>query len=154
MKELFNPKDYFRPNTTEKAISLLARYEKSPKPVTGDTDLLVDKPPNIKYLVDITHLPLHFIKQDEEGEKIVTIECLSERTKLNPLWEAFIEHGAIQCGFCTPGMILSAKALLDEKANPTKRKSEMRFPATYADAPATSRLFKPLAAAAKMYKEV
>ena len=54
------------------------------------------------------------------GREITTIEGLSKGTKLHPIQEAFIEHGAIQCGFCTPGMILSAKALLDRNPHPTE----------------------------------
>ncbi|MCQ1529610.1 (2Fe-2S)-binding protein [Lutispora saccharofermentans] len=48
-----------------------------------------------------------------EGKKVVTIEGLSQNGELHPIQEAFIEAGAVQCGFCTPGVILSAKALLD-----------------------------------------
>ncbi len=55
-----------------------------------------------------------------EGKKITTIEGLSVGAKLHPIQEAFVKHGAIQCGFCTPGMILSAKALLDENPDPTE----------------------------------
>ena len=51
---------------------------------------------------------------------ITTIEGLSENGKLHPLQEAFIEHGAIQCGFCTPGIILTAKALFDRNPHPTE----------------------------------
>ncbi len=55
-----------------------------------------------------------------DGCQILTIEGLAENGKLHPLQQAFVDKGAIQCGFCTPGMILSAKALLDEKPNPTE----------------------------------
>jgi len=50
-----------------------------------------------------------------KGKKILTIEGLGSEDKLHPLQQAFIDHFAVQCGFCTPGMILAAKALLDEK---------------------------------------
>lgn len=55
------------------------------------------------------------------GRRVTTIEGLSGGKKLHPVQEAFVRHGAIQCGFCTPGMILSAKALLDRNPNPTER---------------------------------
>jgi aerobic carbon-monoxide dehydrogenase small subunit len=55
-----------------------------------------------------------------DGKKITTIEGLSSGGKLHPLQEAFVEEGAVQCGFCTPGMILSAKSLLDDKSNPSE----------------------------------
>ena len=55
-----------------------------------------------------------------QGRSITTIEGLSKGKELHPLQKAFIEEGAIQCGYCTPGMILSAKALLDENPNPTE----------------------------------
>lgn len=54
------------------------------------------------------------------GKEILTIEGLAENGKLSPLQEAFIEHFAIQCGYCTPGMIMMAKALLDETPNPSE----------------------------------
>src|SRR5438874_1709506 len=53
------------------------------------------------------------------GRSVLTIEGLAEDGNLHPLQQAFIEHGGFQCGFCTPGMILAAKALLDENPNPS-----------------------------------
>jgi len=52
---------------------------------------------------------------------ILTLEGMSKGTQLHPLQQAFIDSGAIQCGFCTPGMIMMAKALLDENPNPTRQ---------------------------------
>lgn len=51
---------------------------------------------------------------------IETIEGLATDGKLHPIQQAFVKHGAIQCGFCTPGMIMSTKALLDKHPNPNK----------------------------------
>ena len=55
-----------------------------------------------------------------DGQEIETIEGLAGEDGLHPLQRAFLDHGAIQCGFCIPGMILTAKALLEEKKNPTE----------------------------------
>jgi carbon-monoxide dehydrogenase small subunit len=57
---------------------------------------------------------------DAAGKKIMTIEGLTEGGELHPLQRAFVEKGALQCGFCTPGMILTAKAILDEEPHPTE----------------------------------
>jgi aerobic carbon-monoxide dehydrogenase small subunit len=54
------------------------------------------------------------------GGEVLTIEGLAENGVLHPIQQAFVDHGAIQCGFCTPGMILSAKALLDATPKPTE----------------------------------
>lgn len=56
---------------------------------------------------------------DAQGKSIITIEGLAQGGELDPIQKAFIEEGAFQCGFCTPGMILSAKALLDRNPSPT-----------------------------------
>ena len=55
-----------------------------------------------------------------EGQEITTIEGLAEAGKIHPLQQAFIEEGAVQCGFCSPGMILTAKAFLDTNPHPTE----------------------------------
>ena len=54
------------------------------------------------------------------GHRITTIEGLGSRDHLHSLQAAFVEHGAVQCGYCTPAMILSAKALLDENPHPSE----------------------------------
>jgi len=60
------------------------------------------------------------LARNMEGHSITTIEGVSRGNELHPIQKAFIESGAVQCGFCTPGMILSAKALLDKNLNPTE----------------------------------
>ena len=62
---------------------------------------------------------------DADGKAVTTIEGLADGEKLHPLQAAFVEKGAVQCGFCTPGMILTAKAFLDR--NPTPSEEEIRF---------------------------
>jgi carbon-monoxide dehydrogenase small subunit len=57
---------------------------------------------------------------EAQGKEVMTIEGLAQNGELHPMQQAFIDHGALQCGFCTPGMILSAKALLDENPDPTE----------------------------------
>ena len=62
-----------------------------------------------------------YLAMKARGKDILTIEGLrGENGELHPLQKAFIEHFAIQCGYCTPGMIMVAKALLDENPNPTE----------------------------------
>jgi carbon-monoxide dehydrogenase small subunit len=56
-----------------------------------------------------------------DGKQITTIKGLSKDDKLHPLQEKFIEYGAIQCGYCTPGMIIAAKALLDSNPQPSEQ---------------------------------
>lgn len=57
---------------------------------------------------------------EARGREVLTIEGLARNGKLHPLQEAFIENGGFQCGFCTPGMILTAKTLLDENPDPSE----------------------------------
>ena len=54
-----------------------------------------------------------------EGARIETIEGMANRNQLHPLQLAFAEHGGLQCGYCTPGVLMTAKALLDKEHNPT-----------------------------------
>jgi len=59
---------------------------------------------------------------EAHGKDILTVEGLAKNGQFHPLQEAFVQEGAVQCGYCTPGMLLSAKALLDENPNPTEEK--------------------------------
>ncbi len=61
---------------------------------------------------------------EADGKEILTVEGLAEGVVLDPIQESFVEHGALQCGFCIPGMIMSAKALL--KKNPHPSEMEIR----------------------------
>ena len=60
------------------------------------------------------------LAMDARGKEILTIEGLAEGTKLHPIQDAFVQYGGIQCGFCTPGMVMASKALLDENPKPTE----------------------------------
>ncbi len=57
---------------------------------------------------------------EASGREVLTIEGLASEGKLHPIQEAFVEQDALQCGYCTPGMIMSIKALLDKNPNPTE----------------------------------
>jgi aerobic carbon-monoxide dehydrogenase small subunit len=78
----------------------------------GSCTILVDGEPRLSCLMLAVQL---------EGRSVLTIEGLAEGEKLHPVQEAFVEHGAVQCGFCTPGMILSAVHLLKHHEDPTRQ---------------------------------
>ena len=59
-----------------------------------------------------------------DGQEVTTVEGLADGNHLDPLQESFLNHDAVQCGFCTPGMLMSAKELLDQSASPSE--SEIR----------------------------
>ncbi|MBS3906860.1 MAG: (2Fe-2S)-binding protein [Syntrophaceae bacterium] len=67
--------------------------------------------------------PLHsclLLASKVEGKSVQTVEGLGSRDSLHPLQKSFVDHGAVQCGFCTPGILMSAKALLDGNPHPSK----------------------------------
>ena len=65
-------------------------------------------------------LSCNILALEAQGKDILTVEGLAKDGQIHPLQKAFIEHGAIQCGFCTPGMLMSAKELLDRNPNPSE----------------------------------
>ena len=60
---------------------------------------------------------------EAEGRKVTTVEGVANGDTLHPVQQKFLEHAALQCGFCTPGFIVAAKALLDENKNPTEEET-------------------------------
>ena len=63
-----------------------------------------------------------YLAYEARGTEVLTIEGLADGNTLHPMQQAFIDNGAFQCGFCTPGMILAAKSLLDETPRPSEEK--------------------------------
>ncbi len=60
------------------------------------------------------------LASEADGKEVLTVEGLSREWELHPLQQTFVEEGAVQCGYCIPGMLLAAKALLDENPSPTE----------------------------------
>jgi aerobic-type carbon monoxide dehydrogenase small subunit (CoxS/CutS family) len=86
------------------------------------------------------------------GREVVTIEGLSEDGNLHPLQKAFIEHDALQCGFCTPGMILTAHELLREKRTPSREEIIERMDRNLCRCGAYTRIIDAIQAAAAEMK--
>jgi len=61
-----------------------------------------------------------YLAVEADGRAVLTVEGLADGDRLHPLQQAFVDHGAVQCGFCTAGMLLTAKALLDEEPAPSR----------------------------------
>ena len=86
---------------------------------------------------------------DAQGKQITTIESFADGDKLHPIQEAFIEHDALQCGFCTPGFVMSAKALLDENSDPTLEEVKRGLAGNLCRCGAYPRIFEAVQTAAK-----
>ena len=82
----------------------------------GACTVLIDSKPKLSCMT---------LAADLDGREVVTIEGLSGGEKLHPIQESFVKCGAIQCGYCTPGFVMTAKALLDE--NPSPSEEEVRW---------------------------
>lgn len=98
--------------TLRERLSLTGAKESCGMGACGACAVIVDGTPLRSCLV---------LTLEVEGADITTIEGLEKDGELHPLQEAFMEKGAVQCGFCTSGMIMTAKGLLDRKERPTKK---------------------------------
>lgn len=87
------------------------------------------------------------------GKEITTIEGLSGDGQLHPVQQAFIEYFAVQCGFCTPGMILSSKALLDVNPNPTEEEVKMALVGNLCRCTGYVKIVEAVLAAAKIMRQ-
>jgi aerobic carbon-monoxide dehydrogenase small subunit len=87
---------------------------------------------------------------EADGKEITTIEGLAEGEKLHPVQQAFVDEGGLQCGFCTPGMIMSSKALLDKNPNPTTEEIKRGIAGNLCRCTGYTKIFKSIETAAKM----
>lgn len=88
-----------------------------------------------------------------QGKEVLTVEGLAQGEKLHPLQRAFIEEGAVQCGFCTPGMLLTAKALLDRNPNPTEEEIKRSISGNICRCTGYQSIIRAIQGASKMLKE-
>ena len=89
---------------------------------------------------------------EADNKEIITIEGLSEGETLHPIQEAFVSHSGMQCGFCTPGMIMSAKALLDSNPNPSKEEIREGIAGNFCRCTGYTKIIESISAAAEAMK--
>ena len=90
---------------------------------------------------------------EADGKKITTIEGLAKGSELHPIQQAFVDVGGLQCGFCTPGMILSTKALLDKNSNPTDEEIRKGLEGNFCRCTGYTKIIESVRVAADMMKE-
>jgi carbon-monoxide dehydrogenase small subunit len=89
------------------------------------------------------------LASEAEGKQITTIEGLAQGDKLHPIQQAFVDHGGLQCGFCTPGMIMAAKALLDKNPTPTEEEVKRGIAGNLCRCTGYAKIIESIKAAAK-----
>lgn len=112
----------------------------------GTCTVLVDGKPKRSCVTKISSLNKKSIS------KITTIEGLENKNGLHQIQQAFIDCGAIQCGFCTPGMVLTTKALLDSNPNPTREEIKKAFQSNLCRCTGYQQIFEAVEKAAEMMK--
>jgi carbon-monoxide dehydrogenase small subunit len=90
---------------------------------------------------------------EANGKHITTIEGLSDGNKLHPIQQAFVDIGGLQCGFCTPGMIMSTKVLLDKNQNPTDEEIRKGLEGNFCRCTGYTKIIESVRAAVQLLKE-
>jgi len=90
---------------------------------------------------------------EADGQEIVTIEGMADGEKLHPVQEAFVNHAGMQCGFCTPGMIMSAKGLLERNPDPSEKEIREGIAGNFCRCTGYTKIIESIGAAAKAMKE-
>jgi carbon-monoxide dehydrogenase small subunit len=91
---------------------------------------------------------------EAKGKEVTTIEGLAEGEKLDPVQQAFVDKGAIQCGYCSPGMILTAKALLDSNPAPTEQEIKFAISGNFCRCTGYNKIITAIKAASQAAEEV
>ena len=89
---------------------------------------------------------------EADNQEIITIEGLADGDDLHPIQEAFVSHSGMQCGFCTPGMIMSAKALLDNTPNPSEEEIREGIAGNFCRCTGYTKIIESISAAAEGMK--
>jgi len=90
---------------------------------------------------------------EAEGSRITTVEGIAQGSKLHPLQQAFLENAALQCGVCTPGFIVAAKALLDQEANPSEERIRLWLANNLCRCTGYDKIVRAVQQAAQNYKQ-
>jgi carbon-monoxide dehydrogenase small subunit len=89
---------------------------------------------------------------EADGQEIITIEGLADGEDLHPIQDAFVEHAGMQCGFCTSGMIISAKSLLDRNPDPSLEEIKEGISGNFCRCTGYTKIVESISAAAEMMK--
>ncbi|HPW45001.1 MAG TPA: (2Fe-2S)-binding protein [bacterium] len=118
--------------------------------VCGTCTVLIDGETKRACKVKVSEVVIGKSATFTDSPKILTIEGLSDGDDLHPIQRAFIECGAVQCGFCTPGMILTAKALLDKNPKPIREEIRKSFTPNLCRCTGYQQIFEAVEMAAKL----
>lgn len=91
---------------------------------------------------------------EADGGEVTTVEGVAVDGQLHPVQQAFIENGALQCGFCTPGFIMSAKALLERNPNPTEEEIRLALSGNLCRCTGYDKIVRAVKTAAQMFAKV